>query len=545
MNGHHGAQAGRGVVAEDDLLVGIGDHAFTVAALPSAVPHHYVREMRPSLRSVSVVVVAGAIAASVLIAPATAATPTADAARGTITWSDCPEKGFGGFECGTLTVPLDWDDLSNPANAEIALAVKRATGKRKGYLSFNTGGPGESGLGSAAGVWSALPRNVRRGFDFVAWDPRGIGDSMPQLQGCNAAPEPSYEPPVVGPVDWEALAQAMYDVQAARNTQCLDANPEVAPYLGTYYVIRDLEAMRTALGARKWNFWGMSYGTRIGYRYAREYPDRVRTLILDGAWSPNLSITSWMNGATWNYATAQAIWSRLFGKKMAYRLQRVIDGLEVRTIPVPGGEFTRWSMVGRFWANISVQAAYPDLTAFVNNAYKALYGKSAKKRRAAAKTASEVLELLPRDDQSAALNIHFIQCRDIGEYPTVDAIARTASVAARIESVASAQVALTKGTFCAGLPQDFTYGYEPLTEALELPTPPVVINSLGDTRTEYVFGRTMANFMAGSSLITYDGTQHVTYLQTPSRCINHPVTRYLLKRTQPGQLLCHYAPLLD
>ena len=93
---------------------------------------------------------------------------------------------------------------------------------------------------------------------------------------------------------------------------------------------------------------------------------------------------------------------------------------------------------------------------------------------------------------------------------------------------------MTKGAFCAGLPEDFTHGYEPLTEPLTLPTPPVVINSLGDTRTEYVFGRTMANFMAGSSLITYDGTQHVSYLQTPSTCINNAVTRYLLQRI-PGR----------
>jgi hypothetical protein len=130
-------------------------------------------------------------------------------------------------------------------------------------------------------------------------------------------------------------------------------------------------------------------------------------------------------------------------------------------------------------------------------------------------------------------------------YPSVDTIARAAYTANVNQSVFAGQTAIQKGAFCSGLPEDFTYGYEPLTEPLELRTPPVVINSLGDTRTEYVFGRAMANFMAGSSLITYDGTQHVTYLQTPSRCVNDAVTRYLLQRTQPGPLLCHYAPLLD
>ena len=493
-------------------------------------------------RLVSLAAVVG-LATGVLIAPPlAAAAPAADGERGTITWHDCdPSLDLDGFECGTLTVPLDWDNLDNPANAEVALAIHRATSsKRIGALTFNPGGPGESGLSPGAAVRSALPAQVRNRFDLVAWDPRGIGLTMPQLEGCNADPEPSYSPPILGPVDWDALAEAMYDLQAAKNIQCLDANPDVAPYLGTYYVIRDLDAMRAALGVEQWNYWGMSYGTRIGYSYAREFPDRLRTLVLDGSWSPNLTITSWMNGATWNYATAQAIWSRLFGKKMAYRLQRVVDGLEVRTFPVDGGDFTRWNMVGTFWRSISYQAAYPDLTDFITYAYKALYGKSAKKRRAAAAKASEVLDLLPRDDPSAALNMNFINCRDTGDYPAVDAIARTASVAARIESVASAQVALSKGVHCAGLPADFTKGFTPLTESLKLPIAPVVINSLGDTRTEYDFGRTMANFLWDSSLITYEGTQHVTYLQTPSTCINSAVTQYFLTQAAPGDRTCGY-----
>ena len=101
----------------------------------------------------------GALVAALLTAPgvATATPPAAspavtDPARGTITWGECPAEGYDGFECGVLTVPLDWDNLANPANAEIALTVKRATGKSRGYLSFNPGGPGESGMASAPAI---------------------------------------------------------------------------------------------------------------------------------------------------------------------------------------------------------------------------------------------------------------------------------------------------------------------------------------------------------------------------------------------------------
>jgi len=514
-------------------------------------------------RRVPSILATAGLLGSLLVVPTALVAPSAAGAqavladdRGTITWHDCDDSvALNGFECGTLTVPLDWDDLSNPANAEIELAVHRATSNRRiGALSFNPGGPGESGLSSASGILSILPAQVRNRFDFVAWDPRGVGLSEPQLQGCvpdadsaiadsaAAAGAEPYQPPATGPVDWQAFAQSQYDGLAQGLSACLEANPDVAPYLGTYYVIRDLEAMRIALGQEQWNFWGMSYGSRIGYRYAREFPTRLRTLILDGAWSPNMTATSWMNAATWNYATAQAVFSSQFGKKMGYRLQRVIDGLDETTIVIEGVTYSRWQILPAIFNNFSYQSSYPSITAVITAAYKALYAPTSKKRKAAARSMTAPLERLAANNPSQALNFNFVNCRDLANYPTVDEIARAATVATANQSVAAGWVALIKGTQCAGLPQDFTYGYTPLIESLRLPIAPVVINSLGDTRTEYDFGRTMANSVWGSSLITYDGTQHVSYRIVPSACINNPVTAYLLNQTAPGSLLCPYAP---
>lgn len=496
---------------------------------------------RPLIAVLAAAVIAGVAVSTAPAAPAANA-PASDPARGTITWGECPAEGFDGFECGVLTVPLDWDDLANPANAEIALTVKRATGKSRGFLSFNPGGPGESGMASAPDVWGQLPRQVQQRFDWVGWDPRGIGLSQPQLTGClevEAQGRSAYEPPATGPVDWQAYTETYVAAMATPLAECLALNEDVAPYLGTYYVIRDLEAMRAALGAPKWNFWGMSYGTRIGYRYAREYPDKVRTLILDGAWSPNMTVSSWMGASTWSWTTGQQVFASLFGKEMGAKLQRVIDGLDERTITEEGTELTRWQVLPAIFTNISYQSSYPDIVKVINAVDEALRGEPTGRILKPLRT----LQRRALEDQSAQLSIFYINCRDLAGYPTVNQIARAAYTADLNQSVYAGQTAMQKGAFCAGLPQDFTYGYEPLNEPLTLPTPPVVINSLGDTRTEYVFGRTMANFMAGSSLITYDGTQHVSYLQTPSTCINSAVTRYLLQRTKPGPLLCPYAPL--
>lgn len=496
--------------------------------------------------STSLIAGLGVVAASAAPAapPPTVSAPAAGPQRGTITWHACEKDlDLKGFECGTLTVPLDWDNLANPLNASIAVAIHRSTSpKRIGALTYNPGGPGEAGVAIASAVRDELPASVKNRFDFVAWDPRGVGLSEPQLDNCIAPRAAPYNPPPTGPVDWALLVKETYEGMAQGTAACLAANPDVAPYLGTYYVIRDLEAMRVALGERQWNIWGMSYGTRIGYRYAREYPTRVRTLVLDGAWSPNLTVRSWMNGESWNLYTGQTVFSSLFGKKMGFRLQKVIDGLDDRIITVEGTQLTRWNILPVIFSSISNQAAFPDILAAITDVYKALYEKD----KVAASRVPGLLQRLQKraePNPNAGANIYFVNCRDMAGYPTIDEIVHAAEVSAANSTVVGGVTAMTKGAFCAGLPDDFTKGYTPLIDNLTLPTPPVVINSLGDTRTQYLFGRTMANFMAGSSLITYDSTQHVSYRQVPSSCISNAVTDYLITQDLPGNLLCPYAPL--
>jgi pimeloyl-ACP methyl ester carboxylesterase len=55
--------------------------------------------------------------------------------------------------------------------------------------------------------------------------------------------------------------------------------------------IADLEAMREALGYRRWNLWGGSYGTRVAQEYLRTHPERVRTMVLDGVAPPGMIVS--------------------------------------------------------------------------------------------------------------------------------------------------------------------------------------------------------------------------------------------------------------
>ncbi len=58
-----------------------------------------------------------------------------------------------------------------------------ATGDRIGVLMVNPGGPGASAVDTVAGMGVALAdTDIRRRFDLVAFDPRGVGHSTPELR---------------------------------------------------------------------------------------------------------------------------------------------------------------------------------------------------------------------------------------------------------------------------------------------------------------------------------------------------------------------------
>src|SRR5258705_913781 len=46
--------------------------------------------------------------------------------------------------------------------------------------------------------------------------------------------------------------------------------------------LRDLEAVRGAIGAAQINLWGGSYGSRVALAYLKQYPDSIRSAIIDG-----------------------------------------------------------------------------------------------------------------------------------------------------------------------------------------------------------------------------------------------------------------------
>ncbi|MFI6034329.1 alpha/beta hydrolase [Streptomyces sp. NPDC051315] len=227
------------------------------------------------------VVVAGTLTA----VPADASpSHTAEAARAAkLTWKKCATKDHPTLECASLKVPLDHDD---PGGKQITLALSRVPHTAKTYqgpLLVNPGGPGGSGLTLAGFVASALPRAVAAQYDVIGFDPRGVGRSTPALD-CGPG---HFAPARPDPVPSTAAVERA-NLQRARSfaAACGRKYASVLPHINTLSAVRDMDAIRRAVGARKLNYLGYSYGTYLGAVYGKLYPQRVRRLVLDSIVDP-------------------------------------------------------------------------------------------------------------------------------------------------------------------------------------------------------------------------------------------------------------------
>ncbi|HEX6354667.1 MAG TPA: alpha/beta hydrolase [Actinophytocola sp.] len=196
------------------------------------------------------------------------------------------------LQCTHLTVPLDY---AKPDGDTIKLGILRRPAKdraqRIGSLVINPGGPGASGLSTAASLADANDTLADR-FDFVGFDPRGVGSSEPTVE-CLSDQEMDEERADDAELDISADGVAKQEAESKEYAQeCVantDHGDEMLANLGTRDVAKDMDVLRSALGDEKLTYLGYSYGTRIGYTYAETFPKNVRALVLDGALDPSKS----------------------------------------------------------------------------------------------------------------------------------------------------------------------------------------------------------------------------------------------------------------
>ncbi|MEU4238726.1 alpha/beta fold hydrolase [Actinoplanes sp. NPDC026619] len=204
-----------------------------------------------------------------------------------LTWGTCTDPSLVSrkAECGFVTVPTDYKDPDGPT---IELAVSRIKhtvpeSKYQGVMLVNPGGPGGKGQ-SLAVIGSLVPDGVGNAYDWIGFDPRGVGASKPSLS-CDSD-YAGYNRPEYVPTN-SAIEKIWLQRAETYAKDCAKAGGDLLNHLKTQDTVRDMESIRLVLGATQINFYGFSYGTYLGQVYATMFPSRVRRMVLDGNVDPS------------------------------------------------------------------------------------------------------------------------------------------------------------------------------------------------------------------------------------------------------------------
>jgi len=211
---------------------------------------------------------------------------------GTLSLRGCEigRRGTGGVGtarawCTSFDVPEDWNAPSGRhIGLRVAIVRSGAVRSEPDPVVFLDGGPGGAATEDYPAMAPALAL-LRKRRDILLIDQRGTGGS--NALGCQPAQDadaPSAPPPRTREI--VASAAMVQHCLAAVRTH---AAPE---YYTTSDAIRDLEAVRQALGAPQLDLLGISYGTRVAQQYAARYPRSVRSVVLDSPVPNTLALGS-------------------------------------------------------------------------------------------------------------------------------------------------------------------------------------------------------------------------------------------------------------
>ncbi|MEU2424205.1 alpha/beta hydrolase [Streptomyces sp. NPDC007851] len=523
-----------------------------------------VPRTRPALRRC---VGAGAVALALLgaglpTAPATASAADAAGGQPDLTrfyrqkarWTACQgEELPKDMQCAEVTVPLDYA-RPDKGTLELALSRYRATGRSRGSVLLNFGGPGGSGV-SELGLSGKEFMGLTNGYDVVGFDPRGVGRSSPVScgDGTDDAPDQhdSADPPdVTRP---QALMKQLKQLVA----RCTEHSGPVLAHIGTLNASRDLDVIRQALGDRKLNYLGFSYGTKLGAVYAAQFPHNVGRMALDGVDTLTESL------AQQGVAGAQGQQTALddfldwcvtdlacpFGqdrRRAGDAVVRLVRSLDKDPVPSDfGAPFTGqdlvgaiaeglyskdlWPLLARALASLTEDGDTRGVQNFASGGYAVpLVRKSPKAGGGGLVAGSDV----PVDNLSAALMA--INCADDPDRPSAGRLTEDVARLDREYQQASpvfGRFRLTQVLLCYGRPRGTDFIRDRVKDVPSARM--LLVGTRGDPATPYRWTIETAKRLGPSAVVLDNrGDGHTGY--TSSRCVHGKVDDFLLYGTLPA-----------
>ena len=216
-------------------------------------------------------------------------------AQGTVEMTPCLTQPFGYVtDCGYVRLPQDYD---NPESGEIEIyysATHNSDGStRPDPLVYLVGGPGSGGSQLLQASFQTYLHPFAEDRDIIVIDQRGTGLSTPSLY-CSEA---RLRLDDLLQSTYETHADVMLDILSA----CYDRLTDEGILLETFHSqnnARDIVNVLLSLGYEEWNLVGVSYGSRLALTMMRDYPQYIRSVILDSVYPPqaDLYIDSYYSG---------------------------------------------------------------------------------------------------------------------------------------------------------------------------------------------------------------------------------------------------------
>ncbi|MEV8476761.1 alpha/beta hydrolase [Streptomyces sp. NPDC051173] len=453
-----------------------------------------------------------------------------------LAWHAC---GAAGFECATLTAPLDYDRPRTGDDIKLAVSRKKATGpgEHLGSLMVNPGGPGGSAINYLQQYAGAgYPAAVRARYDLVGMDPRGVAASEP-ITCLSDAEMDAYTQVDQTPDDATEIAELVEAYQKFADG-CASRSGRLLPHVSTVDAARDMDVLRAALGDEKLTYVGASYGTFLGATYAGLFPSRVGRVVLDGALDPSLDSERINRDQTAGFQTAFTAFAQDCLKRKdcpltpaanaaaaGDRLAALFKQLDAH--PVQAGKTRKLT---ESLATTGVISAMYD---------EAAWGLLRKALGAAEHGDGALLLRLSdayyeRDGKGSYTNLMFanaaVNCLDLPPaFHDPNEVREALPEFRKASPVFGASLAWSSLT-CG-------YWSVPATgRPHRIPArgaaPILVVGTTRDPATPYPWARSLASQLSSGRLLTYDGDGHTAYTRG-SKCIDSAINNYLLTNTPP------------
>ncbi|MEO8265281.1 MAG: alpha/beta hydrolase [Ilumatobacteraceae bacterium] len=402
-----------------------------------------------------------------------------------------------------MSVPWDYAD---PTAGTLDIPVMRSTASssepRLGTIVFNPGGPGFPGtqvLNALSGYFGGL----RDRFDIVSFDPRGTGGA--QRVDCGIDPVALVALDQTGG-SGSAAAQAW----AAMATACRNKLGDHLRLVSSEETAKDVDLIRQALGVETIDWFGLSHGTRLGFEYLRQFPDRVRSMVLDGAVEPASTLEQRVHEAA---SAAESAIESLLGScageipcPLGTDPLDAFDTLAERLARQPLTS-TDGHTVGLVALQVAAGSA-ASLPAFNSHSFIAALAADG------AIQADQLLEVGSQNDvtgNDTADAYWTILCNDDAvslDANAVAGLARELSVSAPRAGLAAVATYVAPCEACPAPTEP------PVPTSITTEVPVLVIGSTGDPSTPYIWSQHMAAAISGARLLTRQGEGHTACFTT-------------------------------